>query len=304
MALQMSQEEASLLRQQQQQLTKEVAEAKALAVMRAPSSSSHSHLLDSAYLHAPDMEAMRHELEAAREREGRLREELREREESAAAELEKVKEELTAVRAAASAATVAAVNAGAAAAAAVAAAGGTEAGESSTASPRHLLAGTTTITAGSITANTLTPADIAVLEVRLMEREREVVELRQMVDDARERESALETDLATMWVLVAELRRYGLRMAREKFKAERAAQVGRSTSTSSSDGGGSGRKGVETDAWFLSNKEVTELAGKFGQEGVIEDGRLSGGEGRGKGGAKGQGRGMRVRRVRRWRGFR
>ncbi|GJP31357.1 hypothetical protein CLOM_g11998 [Closterium sp. NIES-68] len=254
----MAREEAAMLRQQQQQLTKDLAGARSLAVMttsstpNAPSSAaaagtngadgaaaatSLSSYLDGAYMNGPDgrgdVSELLRQVEAARAREAQWAEHMQQHH-LVEAELAAARAELAAFRTAAAAE-----------------AGGTEGGEGgeSEEGGGEGVRKQEARAVGAVAARLEAEKD-ALLAVR----EREVGELQASLAAAQQREAALERDLGTMWVLVAELRDMG--------GGSRASSVKDSQASGKEGGGGMGGAGS-----FLDAEEMAELAGSIGGSG-------------------------------------
>ncbi|CAI5478758.1 unnamed protein product [Closterium sp. Yama58-4] len=261
----LARQEADMLRQQQHQLTKDLAQARSLALTAscsapagaaagsgadgsgaAAGAPSLASFLDGAYMNGPDgrpdVSVLLQQVEAARAREAQWQEQ-RQQHQFVEAELAAARAELAAYRTAAAAE-----------------AGGVESGEGggggeSEGDGTGEGAGEGMRKQGVVGAVAAVAARLeAEKDAMLAARQREVGELQQSLAAAQQREAALERDLSTMWVLVAELRHMG----------------GGSRSSSVKDSEGSGREGGGGTAGrggLLDAEEMAELAGSIGGSG-------------------------------------
>ncbi|CAI5469294.1 unnamed protein product [Closterium sp. Yama58-4] len=262
----LARQEADMLRQQQLQLTKDLAGARSLALTAscsAPAAAaaaagsgadgsgaaagapSLASFLDGAYMNGPDgrpdVSRLLQQVEAARAREAQWQEQ-RQQHQLMEAELAAARAELAAYR------TAAAAEAGGLESAEVG-----EGGESE---------GRTGEGAGDCMRKQGAEGAVAAVAARLeaekdamlAARQREVGELQQSLAAAQQREAALERDLSTMWVLVAELRHMG--------GGSRSSSVKDSEGSGKEGGGGTAGRGGLLDA-----EEMAELAGSIGGSG-------------------------------------
>ncbi|CAI5470969.1 unnamed protein product [Closterium sp. Yama58-4] len=261
----LARQEADMLRQQQHQLTKDLAGARSLALTAscsAPAASagaaggadgsgaaagapSLASFLDGAYMNGPDGRAdvsgLLQQVEVATAREAQWQEQ-RQQHQLVEAELAAASAELAAYRTAA-AAEAGGVESGEGG-------DGGEGGESAGGGSGEGMRKQGAVGAVAAVAARLEAEKDAMLAVR----EREVGELQQSLAAAQQREAALERDLSTMWVLVAELRHVG----------------GGSRSSSVKESEGSGREGGGYTAGrggLLDAEEMAELAGSIGGSG-------------------------------------
>ncbi|CAI7870858.1 unnamed protein product [Closterium sp. NIES-53] len=256
----LARQEADMLRQQQHQLTKDLAGARSLALTAscsAPGSAgaaggadgsgaaagtpSLASFLDGAYMNGPDGRAdvsgLLQQVEAARAREAQWQEQ-RQKHQLVEAELAAARAELAAYR------TAAAEEAG-----------GVESGEGGEGTGEVAEEGEVGRKQGAVGVVAAVAARLeAEKDAMLAVREREVGELQQSLAAAQQREAALERDLSTMWVLVAELRHMG--------GGSRSSSVKDSECSGKEGGGGTaGREGL------LDAEEMAELAGSIGGSG-------------------------------------
>ncbi|CAI5516178.1 unnamed protein product [Closterium sp. Naga37s-1] len=263
----LARQEADMLRQQQHQLTKDLAGARSLALTAsctapaasagaagggggadgsgaAAGTSSLASFLDGAYMNGPDgrpdVSGLLQQVEAARAREAQWQEQ-RQQHQLVEAELAAARAELAAYRTAA-AAEAGGVESGEAG-------DGGEVGESAGDGGGEGMRKQGAVGAVAAVAARLEAEKDAMLAVR----EREVGELQQSLAAAQQREAALERDLSTMWVLVAELRHMGGGSRSSSVKSEGSGREG---------GGGAAARGGLLDA-----EEMAELAGSIGGSG-------------------------------------
>ncbi|CAI5517511.1 unnamed protein product [Closterium sp. Naga37s-1] len=260
----LARQEADMLRQQQHQLTKDLAGARSLALTAscsapagagaaggadgsgaAAGAPSLASFLDGAYMNGPDGRAdvsgLLQQVEAARAREAQWQEQ-RQQHQLVEAELAAARAELAAYRTAAAAEAGGVENGEGG--------DGGEVGESAGDGAGEGMRKQGAVGAVAAVAARLEAEKDAMLAVR----EREVGELQQSLAAAQQREAALERDLSTMWVLVAELRHMG----------------GGSRSSSVKDSEGSGREGgggAAARGGLLDAEEMAELAGSIGGSG-------------------------------------
>ncbi|CAI6000199.1 unnamed protein product [Closterium sp. NIES-64] len=260
----LARQEADMLRQQQHQLTKDLAGARSLALTAscsAPASAgaaggadgsgaaagapSLASFLDGAYMNGPDgradLSGLLQQVEAARAREAQWQEQ-RQQHQLVEAELAAARAELAAYRTAAAAEAGGVENGEGG--------DGGEVGESAGGGAGEGMRKQGAVGAVAAVAARLEAEKDAMLAVR----EREVGELQQSLAAAQQREAALERDLSTMWVLVAELRHMG--------GGSRSASVKDSEGSGREGGGGTAGRGGLLDA-----EEMVELAGSIGGSG-------------------------------------